>query len=388
MSIYRTRAVETPGIGSRTRRSWRPSGRLLFLGLALVLVAAACGGDDDTAATQAPAAAADDSTEPAKPDRLIVRTWGDPWQSTYSEGPAAAFTAKTGIPVEFDLTDYNEIQAKVQQAVSAGQRPPVDVVLSIESTTFLAQVQGISAPLDRALLTNLADTSSLAMPPGATNYVNVATYSQPIVYDPARVDIPADISWEEIFDSKYAGSLFVTSTPDSLLFPVAKMLGLDIENDDLTPAFDKIAELSANIVATGDEEEFIAGMDSGEIDLGITLVATALELDGLAWVVPSEGATVQLESLWVPADLPDNVTYWATVFINEVLSAESQSAIAENIGEGPVNLKATIPDFMVGDPAFPASQEDLDKYAIVVSAEVVAQNKDAWQAAYSAAIQR
>ncbi len=358
----------------------------------LALVVAACGGDTAETATTQPAADEPATTQPAdeepeKPDRLIVRTWGDPWQSTYAEGPAAAFTAKTGIPVEFDLTDYNEIQAKVQQAVAANQRPPVDVVLSIESVTFLAQVQGISAPLDRDLLTNLNESSALAMPAGATNYVNVATYSQPIVYNPDAVDLPDDISWEEIFDPKYAGQLFVTSTPDSLLFPVAKMLGLDIENDDLTPAFEKIATLAPNINATGDEEEFIAGMDSGEISLGITLVATALELEGLAWVVPAEGATVQLESLWVPAGLPDNVTYWATVFVNEVLSADSQGAIAEFIGEGPVNLNATIPDFMIGDPAFPASEEDLANYAIVVPAEVVAQNKDAWQAAYTAAIQ-
>jgi putative spermidine/putrescine transport system substrate-binding protein len=381
VSIYRIRKGKTTNTGGRSRRTpvW-----ILFVVLALVV--AACGGD--TAETTTTQAEPEGPVEPAKPDRLIVRTWGDPWQSTYAEGPAADFTAKTGIPVEFDLTDYNEIQAKVQQAVDAGQRPPVDVVLSIESTTFLAQVQDISTPLDRELLTNLDESSSIAMPAGATSYVNVATYSQPIVYNPDAVDIPADISWEEIFDPKYEGQLFVTSTPDSLLFPVAKMLGLDIENDDLTPAFEKIATLSPNIVATGDEEEFIAGMDSGEITLGITLVATALELEGLAWVVPSEGATVQLESLWVPAGLPDNVTYWATVFVNEVLSADSQSDIAEFIGEGPVNPNATIPDFMIGDPAFPATEEDLDQYAIVVPAEVVAQNKDAWQAAYSAAIQR
>jgi putative spermidine/putrescine transport system substrate-binding protein len=385
MRTFMSRKDQVPIGKNPVRRPTRRTIRLGAVGLAVALLAAACGGDE--AVTTEPAGG--DLVEPAtKPDRLIVRTWGDPWQSTYAEGPAATFTAKTGIPVEFDVTDYNEIQAKVQQAVSAGQRPPVDVVLSIESNSFRAAAQGISAPLDTRLLTNLNQLSSVAMPAGVTNYVNVSTYSQPIVYDPSRVDLPMDTSWEEIFDGKYEGRVFVTSTPDSLLFPVAEMLGLDVATDDLTPAFDKIAELAPNIVATGDEEEFIAGIESGEFDLGITLVATALEIGGLAWVVPREGITVQLETLWVPAGLPDDVTYWATVFVNEVLSAENQSKIAEFIGEVPVNLNASIPDFMIGDPAFPFTEEDLDKYALVVSAEVVARNKDAWQAAYSAAIQK
>jgi spermidine/putrescine-binding protein len=323
-----------------------------------------------------------------KPERLIVRTWGGPWQSTYAEGAAASFTKKTGIPVELDLTDYNEIQVKVRQAVSAGRRPPVDVVLTTQTLAFAAQVQNISAPLDQHLLTNLGDLSSLAMPKGAANYINVSTYSQPVIYNPKEVSLPDNISWQELFDDKYAGRLFVTNTYPSLLYPVAKMLGLDVQTDDLTPAFDKIAELRNGIAATGDEEEFIAAVEAREVVIGVTLVATALEVDGLKWIVPKEGATVQSESFWIPKDLPDGVAYWAQVFVNETLSAANQAKIASGIGEVPVNLKATIPDFMRGDPAFPFTDEDIAKYGIIVPVEFAAQNQDRWQSAYTAAIQQ
>lgn len=341
-------------------------------------------------ALQTAPAAADEAIAPpaTKPERLVIRTWGGPWRSTYGESAAASFTAKTGIPVEFDVTDFNEIQVKISQATNAGRRPPVDAVLTIEAMAFAAQVQGISAPLDPHLIESLDDLSSVAMPEGATNYVNVSTYSQPIIYDPEQVSLPESISWEEIFADAYAGKLFVTNTFSSLLYPVSKMMGVDYETDDLTPVFDKIATLKNNIGAAGDEEEFIAGIEAGEISIGVTLAATALELGGLKWVVPEEGALVSSEAFYVPAGLPEDANYWAQIFIGEVLSAENQAKIAAGIGEAPVNLKAAIPDFMQGDPAFPVTEEDISKYGIVVPVEVEARNRDRWQAAYSAAIQR
>jgi putative spermidine/putrescine transport system substrate-binding protein len=335
------------------------------------------------------AAASGAMAEPAqKPDRLIVRTWGGPWRSTYEASAAASFTAKTGIPVEFDGTGMSEIQAKTLQSVRANARPPVDVIGTIGSLGYAAQVQGVSIPLDKHILTNLDQLNSIAMPEGITNYLNVASYSQPLVYNPKEVDMPESVSWEEIFDEKYAGKLFLTNTFASLLHPIAKMMGLNTATDDLSPAFAKIAELKNSVSAVGDEEEFIAGIEAGEVTIGITLVATALEIEGLEWIVPVEGAVLGTEAFYVPAGLPDNVSYYAQVFINEVVSAANQSAIAEGIGEVPVNMNATIPEFMVGDPAFPFTEEEIAKYGIVTPVELDARNRDKWQAAFTAAIQR
>ncbi len=349
----------------------------------LSLLVAACGESATVATTLAA------GTVPGKPDKIIVRTWGDPWKSTYADGAGASFTAKTGIPVEFDVTGFSEIQTKVQQAVAAGQRPPVDAILTIEERAFAAGAQGISVPLTRDLLTNLPQLSSVALPAdGGTNYVSASTYAQPLVFAPDRADLQPGMSWDDIWDSQYAGRLFVTDTPSSLLMPVAAMLGLDVETDDLQPVWDKIAELRPNIAATGDEEEFLSGIGGGEFDIGITLAATALEAEGLAWVTPKEGSTVSTEAFWVPAGLPVETTYWTQVFINETLAAENQTLIAENLGEVPTNLSATLPDFMVEDPAtFPFTEDDIAKYALVFPVETGAKNNDAWQAAYTAAIQ-
>lgn len=367
-----------------SRRQFIRMGTLAGVSIpALSLLAAACG--SSTSATTTLAAGA----IPGKPNKIIIRTWGDPWKSTYADGAGASFTAKTGIPVEFDVTGFSEIQTKVQQAVAAGQRPPVDAVLTIEERAFAAAAQGISVSMDRNILSNLSQLSSVALPAdGGTNYVSASTYSQPLVYAPDRADLKAGMSWGDIWDSKYEGRLFVTDTPSSLLMPVAAMLGLDVETDDLQPVWDKIAELRPNIAATGDEEEFLSGIDGGEFDVGITLAATALEAEGLKWVTPKEGSTVSTEAFWVPTGLPEETTYWTQVFINETLAAENQTLIAENLGEVPTNLGAALPAFMLDDPAtFPFTEEDIAKFALVFPVEAGARNNDEWQAAYTAAIQ-
>jgi spermidine/putrescine-binding protein len=317
----------------------------------------------------------------------VIRTWGDPWQSTYTDGPVQSFTAKTGIGVEFDVTDYLEIQTKVRQSLAAGQRPPVDVVLTIESAAYAAAAQEISVPLDPSIVTNLAALTSVGRPAdGSTSYANPTSYSQPIVYATDRVTMPASISWEEIWDPKYEGRLFVTSTPQSLLLPTAKLLGIDIATDDLTPVWDKIAELQPNIAAAGDEEEFISGVQRGEFDLGITLAAVAVDVEGVRWIVPTEGTALSFESFFVPQGLPEDVTYWAQVLVNEALSADAGTALTVGLNEVSTNPDAQLPASMQGDPAFPFSQEDIDKYALVVDPALFARNQDQWQAAYSAAI--
>lgn len=369
-----------------SRRNVLRAGLVGTAGLAL----AACGGGDNGGGTQgsASASATGGAEVPAtKPDSIVIRTWGDPWQSAYTDGPVSSFTAKTGIAVDFDVTDYLEIQTKVRQSLDAGQRPPVDVVLTIESSAYAAAAQGISVPLDPSIVTNLQALTSVGRPAdGSTSYANPTSYSQPIVYATDRVTLPASISWEEIWDPKYKGRLFVTSTPQSLLLPTAKMLGVDVATDDLTPVWDKIAELQPNIAAAGDEEEFISGVQRGEFDLGITLAAVAVDVEGVKWIVPDEGVTLSFESLFVPKGLPDDVTYYAQVLVNEVLSAEAGTTLTTGLNEVSTNPNATLPASMQGDPAFPFTQEELQKYALLVDPGLFARNQDQWQAAYSAAI--
>lgn len=345
------------------------------------LAFAACGGSTTKKAAQRVGRPA------KKPSELIVRTWGDPWKKAYTEGPAKAFTAETGIPVRFDLTDYSQMQAKVQQSVRAGQRPPVDLVLTIEDDAYAAAVRGLSVPLDPSVVSNFRRLNPVGRPSdGSTNYVKPYTYTQPLFYVKARAPLGKDISWEEIFTPKYRKKVFLLAVAPPLLYPVAKMLGLDVAKDDLTPAFKKIATIKPNVAATGDDEEFIAGVERGQFDVGIALVADALGNPKVGWVVPREGARLTAEAFYVPKQLPDNVTYYAQVFIDKALEATTLSGLGRALAEVPTNPRSQLPSYMRGDPAFPFTQADIAKYALVVPPEVAVKHQDQWNAAYSAAI--
>lgn len=349
------------------------------------LLIAGCGGDGGSSATTSTAGRL---TKPAgKPRQLVVRTWGDPWEQTYAEGPGAEFTRRTGIPVRFDTTDFNEIQAKVSQSVRAGRRPPVDVVLTIETSAFTAEAQKLSVPLDPTIVTRMAELNPVGRPTKGTSYVNISGYTQPIIFDPARAQIPEGASIDELFDPKYRNRLFIPSTsPEALLPPVAKALGVTDFSGDLSAVWKRLAELRPNIAAAGDEEEFISGIQRKQFDVGVTLVATAREVKGLQWRVPSEGASLGLEAMYVVQGLPDDVTYYAQEFVNDVIGAKSMSRIADALGEVPTHPEAVLPDFMKGDPAFPFTAEEIDRYALRIPPETLARNNDSWSAEYSAAL--
>jgi spermidine/putrescine-binding protein len=357
----------------------------LGAGLAgLPAILAACGGGSSSGQKATSAGL----TKPtSKPSGIVIRTWGDPWQSTYTAGPVAAFTRKTGIPVQFDTSDYPQAQAKVLQAVRSGQQPSVGLMLTIEPEAYLANVQGISVPFDPRLLTNAAGFPSFAKPPGGKlAYVNVVSYTFPLVYVTKRVTLPKKLSWNELWKPQYRNRVFAQINPLALMAPIARMLGINLATGDLTPVFDRLKQLRPNIAAVGDDSQFISFAQRGQIDLGPSLVATSALVKGLAWRVPREGQYLAFESLYVPRGLPAPETYYAQVLANEVLSAQSEALIAKNILEVPVNPQASLPASMKGDPAFPFTPAQFKKLGLLPPIELLARKRAEWVSLYNAAI--
>jgi spermidine/putrescine-binding protein len=365
----------------------------LVAGAALVL--AACGSDDGSGGSTG-ATAATGSTgggvPSTKPDKLIVRAWGDPWSTNIEQYAGSAFTEETGIKVEYDLSDAGEAQTKVKQALDAGDRPPVDVVYTIQTLAYTASVQKLLTPLDPAVVTNFANLTQPGLPVDGTDYVNLYTYSMPIMFNPDETDFAEGSSWDALKDPKYAGGLYAGSGFQAWLYPYAKMLGLDLATDDLTPVWDYIStNLRPSISVVGDDTAFIESMKSADAVIGSALVGDGLAvIDGgtdCTWVVPTEGAGLLADSMYVCAGIPDDVAYYGQVFINHVIDAQIQTAWCEKVATVPTNKDATPAEFMVGDPAFPFTDEEIEQYAIVEPVALVAENFDAWNAAYTAAIQ-
>jgi putative spermidine/putrescine transport system substrate-binding protein len=368
-----------------SRRGVLQSGVAAGLSLAL----AACG-DSGGGSSSSASSGAKPKVPKTKPDKLVVRAWGDPWSTNIEKYAGKAFTAETGIKVEYDLSDAGEIQAKVKRALAAGRRPPVDVVYTIATQAYTADVQKLLTPLNPEIVTNFDLMTAPGKPVKGTSYVNLYSYSMPVIFNPKETSFAAGASWAELADPKYKGGLVAGSGFQAMVYPYAKMLGIDLATDDLKPVWDQIAKLQPNVSVVGDDTVFIETMKSGDGFIGSALVGDAIAVkDGgvnVKWVVPKEGAGLLADSMYVCRGIPDDATYYAQVFINKVIDAKLQTQWCEKVATVPTNKNAKPAKFMLGDPAFPFTEDELAKYAIPEPVAVVAENFDAWNTEYSAVI--
>lgn len=364
------------------------SARLLAIGLVVAFFVAACGtAVDETDAGVEPA------VEPeGKPDELIVRTWGDIYQEALLEGAAASFTAETGIPVVWDLTTHDVINTRALTAIRAGDRPPVDVVYNTGIAAAQAAAQELIVPLASDIVTHLDELNQTVAQPsdGSWDWVGFYSYSLPFLYRTDMVGEGELTSWEDLYDPKWANSIEVCDWVFCHLAPMARILGLELDEDDLTPLWEKLRTLRPNIALIGSDAEAVQALITGQAKISIHLVAVGLaaQAEGapVAWVVPEEGVTVERDAMYVLRNLPPETEYYAQVFINHVLSQENQSLLADKLGVVPVHLSATLPDFMRGDPAFPFTEEDIQRYGVLAPTELLAENESEWQAEYERAL--
>jgi putative spermidine/putrescine transport system substrate-binding protein len=323
-----------------------------------------------------------------KPSKIVMRAWGDPYSTALGKFPAAAFTAKYGIPVQFDLTDFPEMQTKVEQAEKAGQRPPVDVVYTVAPHCYAASLRKYAVPLDPTLVTNFTDLSVAGKPDdGTMNWANLYSYTLPVVYRSDLVTFPASISWNNLFEPQYKAKFTFNLDPNLMVWPIAKLLGLDPAKDDMTPVFDKIKTFKPQMAAiVQNDTQLIDLMNKGQAPLALAIVGDGPSITKGKWIVPNEGVSLSADGVYVPKGLPDDVTYYAQLLINECISPESNTSYCEAISAVPSNSKSTPTASFQGDPAFPFTDEEIKKYAIVINNEVSVKNQDAWVSAFTAAL--
>lgn len=80
---------------------------------------------------------------------LVVSVWGGNWKDTVDRVIGKAFTAKTGIPVEFEVGGTIDRLAKARVAKG---NPLVDITFTTSHVGRLYMSDGLFAPLDMAKL--------------------------------------------------------------------------------------------------------------------------------------------------------------------------------------------------------------------------------------------
>jgi putrescine transport system substrate-binding protein len=313
-----------------------------LVGLAAALALAGCGKKEQSA--PAPAAAAPPpAAAPAEEKVVNVYNWSDYIDPKMLE----AFTKETGIKVNYDVFDNNEV---LQTKLLAGNTG-YDVVVPSASFLELQIKAGVFQKLDRSKLPNwqYLDKNILERvarhDPGNQYAVNHMWGTDAIGYNVKKVqaiDPKAPVtSWKLVFDpaeaSKFKGcGISILDAPDEVVAVVLAYLGRNPNSeslDDLKAAEEVLMKIRP-YVRTINSSEYINGLATGELCVvmgwsGDILQAKTRAEEGkqgvqIALTVPTDGTVIWFDMYAIPADAPHPNN--AHAFINFMMKPEVAAA--------------------------------------------------------------
>lgn len=323
------------------------------------------------------------AAEPEKPKEIIVRAWGGSWVDSLKKGVSDPFTKATGIAVRHDLTEDNEIQPKVWAAVAQKRVPPIHINWDTTTNATKSALRGVTEDLSD--LSNLAGVTELAKPVGLDGYpiVNTYGYVYVLAYRPSAFPNGAPKSWKDLLDPKFKGRIALYNDGIGFHFPAQVAGGGKLEDipGNMQPAWDFIAKIKEQEPLLGEDPDFTAWFQKGEIDAACTISTNAREAKAngvdIAWTVPEEGAKYDTDGLWIPKGLPENELYWAKQYINFAITKDAQQVWLDGLGLPGVVPGVNPPADLVGDPSYPTTEADFKKL-IRISSKVQVEHESEW----------
>ena len=308
---------------------------------ALALLAAACGKKADEAASDAPAAAPAASTPGQMDDEKVLNVYN--WSDYIDEGLIEEFTKETGIQVNYDVFDSNEV---LQTKLLSGN---TGYDLVVPSASFLEkQIQaGVFQKLDKALIPNLANLDpaitelTAKHDPGNSHSVTYFWGTSGIGFNEEAIakampNAPTD-SFAMFYDPKVVKNfqkcgVTILDASDEVVATVLIYLGREAMSEkpeDLAAAEEVLMSIRPYIKEIK-SSGYLDDLANGEICLAlgwsgdVGMAATRAEENKkdftISYHVPKEGAVMFFDTLAIPADArhPKN----AHLFIDYLLRPE------------------------------------------------------------------
>jgi putrescine transport system substrate-binding protein len=343
--------------------------------LSLILALAACGGgaghsSGSSAVTANDKSAGVGATAATDGEKLVnVYNWSDYIDPSVLKD----FEAQTGIKVNYDVFDSNEVLETKLLAGNTGY----DVV--VPSANFLErQIKaGVFQKLDKSRLPNLKNSDPainqrLALyDPGNEHGVNYLWGTSGIGYNVAKVrermpDAPLD-SWRILYDpaviSKFKDcGVSVLDAPSEVVSTVLVYLGKDANSlspDDLAQA-EKVLLAIRPYLRYVDSARYIEDLANGETCIALGWIGDVLQARDRArdagkgieikYSLPREGAIMFFDMLAIPADAPHPGN--ALLFVNYMLRPEvaAKNSSFVNYANGNSASWPLLPDRLRSDP--------------------------------------
>jgi putrescine transport system substrate-binding protein len=337
-----------------------------------------CGKKQEEAAPAADSAPAPAAAAPVSSEEKVVNVFN--WSDYIDPAMLEKFTAETGIKVNYDVFDSNEVLETKLLAGNTGY----DVV--VPSASFLErQIKaGVFRKLDRSKLSNWSNLDTEVLQrvalhdPGNEHAVNHMWGTDGIGYNEGKVkaiDAKAPVdSWNIVFDPKWAAKfkecgISVLDAPSEIVGAMLAYLGKDPNSQDpadLKLAEDKLLAIRPYIRMIH-SSNYIDALANGEICVAVGWSGDVLQARDRAdeagqgnvikYSVPKEGTIIWFDMYAVPADAPhpDN----AHAFINYMMKPEVAAANSNfiNYANGNAASWPMIDETVRNDPGvFPSAE--------------------------------
>jgi spermidine/putrescine transport system substrate-binding protein len=265
--------------------------------------------------------------EPQIPTELILYNWVDYMPQSVMD----AFAEKYGITIKY--VAY-ESQEEVVASIQAGNVYDL-VVLGPEFVPQLAN-ENLLRPIDYRQVPNFKNISAnfrdLAFDPGNKFSIPFHWGTTGILVRTDLVDRPIT-SWNDLWDTSFAGKVGVWPIPRSLIPVVLKSLGFSANSEEpaeLEKAREKLMQLKSNAVLVSNMESTVVPMlESGEVEIayGWAYDASVAQESSapIEYIIPQEGTILWTDHFFIPANA--NNPRGAELFLNFILQPEIAAQI-------------------------------------------------------------
>lgn len=316
------------------------------------------------------------SPVPAQKEPLVVSVWGGNWKDTVDKIVGKAFTAKTGVPVEFEVGGTIDRLAKARVAKGA---PLVDINFTTTHVGRLYISDGLYQKLDMAKLPNAKDLAKEAL--RSDFHLGTWAYVYTIAYRPDRV--PFEITkWSDLWDPRLKGKVGLPDFDPSHIITIAALLdGGDEMN--WQKGSERLKKLKPNVAAffsTDARSQDL--MKTGEAPVQVMLSINAFHLieQGLdvKVITPKDKPgivgidTVAIMAGTKKADL-------AHQFVDLTLSKEIQDQLVATFKAGPTNMKTAVPAKLRGQPGVFTTPAEWKERGYIMNDEARAKTLAAWK---------
>jgi putative spermidine/putrescine transport system substrate-binding protein len=314
---------------------------------------------------------------------LVVSVWGGNWKNTVESVIGKAFTARTGIPVEYEVGGTIDRLAKARVAKG---NPLVDVNFTTTHVARLYISDGLYEKLDMAKLPNAKEIAREAL--RSDYHIGTWAYVYTVVYRPDLVKEEIT-KWSDLWKPSLKGKIALPDFDPSHIITIAALMdgGNEVNWQKGEARLKQLKDSVAAFYSTDAQSQDLMKTGQAPVQVMLSVNAYHLQEQGIAVKVvqPSDyPGVVGIDTLGVMAGTKKSDA--AHQFINIALSKEVQADLVKALRAGPVNLAAGVPAGLKGQPGIFTTTAEWKDRGYIMNDEARAKNLPGWREWFTANI--